>query len=570
MVAAIRILLVEDNPGDALFIKESLKECSILFELTHVTQLADIDPLNNYNVVLLDLHLPDSNGLATVLKLQQILTGVPVIVFTNLDNDEVSLASIQSGAQDYLVKGKIDSTHLQKTILYAIQRYQVLIKINSLSDQRKAYLSTHDVLTGLLNQPAFLEHLELTLSRNHSNKKMLALLFIEIHELEKIISNYGHAAKDQILKNINDYLLQVYTLYEISAARYSENIFALLLPNLRSKQEVEQIILDLNKTLSKTVLINDHEYFISYNIGVACIQARVSSELLIKNTQQALKEAYQLGVKKYKLLTQDSIDLSSSDKAEIWLSDLQFALERNEFFLVYQPQINAKSQKISGVEALLRWKHPKYGLISPEKFIPIAEESRLIIPIGEWVLETAVKQFKNWHDNLLSPFDIRLSVNISVHQLVDNQLIQKVIDLLNTYRLNPNLLELELTESVFITQPEKMIKKLNQFQKLGLRTAIDDYGRGYSSLSYLSHLPINNLKIDMTFVQRCLTDAATYTIMKSTIDLAHSLNLGVIAEGVETKEQFEILKQQQCDEVQGYLFSKPLLPHEFESFLLNS
>ncbi len=556
----LHILLVEDNKGDAKLIQEMLKESPQAVQMSHVSQLSEVNsiPPKEYDVILLDLNLPDSNGLNTVLKMHELLPQVPIVVMTGLDNEELSLSAIQAGAQDYLVKGKTDSHHLIKTIQYALHRSQVFKKMMELNENQRSYFATHDVLTGLPNQHLFLENLQLLMTKYEITKKNFSLFLLEIHQLDKIIATLGHPAKDEIVKKISTLITELLP-ESVIVARYNENIFALLFPKFSDTTAILKDVNILKSALSKSFLIADQDYFPSYNIGISVFPFDGQDpEHLIKSAQTALAKAILCGGRESEIYVNDTSYISNSNNELILHSDLQAALERQEFFVVYQPQIDLTHQKVSGVEALLRWNHPKLGLVPSDKFIYIAEDGHLITPIGKWVLETVAHQYRQWKNQTSSPFSLRVGVNVSPQQLHYNNLFSTVQNILKKHELPPECLELELTESIFIEETESTIEKLKQIKKLGVQISIDDFGQGYSGLSYLSHLPIDRLKLDRVFVQKNLENSPTSIIVKSIIKLAHSLRLKVIAEGVETKEQLALLKQQQCDEVQGFYYSKPV------------
>ncbi len=566
----IHILIVEDNPDDVKLVTEMLRDPTSVYKITHADQLSSIEQ-QKYDLVLLDLNLSDSSGLDTVLKVQVILPDIPIVVMTGVDNEELSLASIQAGAQDYLVKGQTDSKRLRSTIQYALQRHRTLTKINELGETHKNYFSTHDVVTGLCNQQLFLEHLQLTVNKYHATQKQFILILLKVHELDKIIATYGHHVKDNVLKTIAQNLVEALSMDQtIVIARYSEDIFAVVLNYVPDKTKITDGITIIQHALSKPILINIKEYVPYFNIGAAVFPFDGDKvDVLIKNTQSALTTAIKRGTPEGEFFGKEMSYIQKKDPQVIWHSDLQFALHREEFFIEYQPQIDVITNKLCGVEALLRWKHPKMGLISPGEFVPIAEENHLIAAIESWALETVSQHYENWKGLVQHPLSIRMCVNISVQQIQYYSLVESVRRVLAKNQIPHGCLELELTETIFMDQPEPVIAKLNQLKKLGIRIAIDDFGHGYSSLSYLSHLPVDAIKIDMKFVQKNLEDAATQIIVQSIIELAHSLKLIVTAVGVETDKQFELLKQQSCDVVQGYYFSKPVSPRGISEIILN-
>jgi EAL domain-containing protein (putative c-di-GMP-specific phosphodiesterase class I) len=246
-------------------------------------------------------------------------------------------------------------------------------------------------------------------------------------------------------------------------------------------------------------------------------------------------------------------------------TDLRRALKNNEFELYYQPQIDLKTEKIIGMESLIRWNHPKKGFVSPLDFIPLAEETGLIVPIGEWVYRTACQQNKKWQEEGLLP--IPVAINLSAKQFHDEQLVSKIVEVMNETGLDPKYVDMEVTESLAMENPEESIRQLKKLNGLGIKSSIDDFGTGYSSLSYLKSLPVSKLKIDKSFVDDITTDENDMAIAASVINLSHTMGMKVIAEGVETREQFEKLKELGCDYIQGYLFSKPLSAEDFRSYL---
>lgn len=565
----INFLMIEDNPGDALLIREMLLESFDSPEIYHINCLKKIeDDPDNFqaiDIILLDLNLPDSHGLETVLKANRLLPDKPIIVMTGLDNEEVSLSAIQAGAQDYLVKNEVTAKDLKRTLLYALRRYKTIQDINESILKQKAHLTTHDMLTSMPNQHLFLEKMQNIINNHEIIKKLVFLIIIRINETDKIIKNIGHLAKDKVIKSIAENLVSGLP-QDSFVARYSDSIFTILLTKQQHYSAIIKHVENIKSVLGQSIALVDQPYFPSFNMGIAAypFDGQEPDEL-IKNAFTALNVAVQKGIKNYETFSKKLDYADKINDEHLWYSDLQFALDRKEFYLVYQPQFNLIEQRIIGVEALLRWKHPTQGLIPPHVFIPLAEESHFIGAIGAWVLEAAVEQFQIWQKYFKC--SLQTAVNISIQQVEYSDLLTQVQQLLNTYKMPKNKLTLEVTESIFIDRPEIVIAKLHALKQLGIQIAIDDFGRGYSSLAYLSHLPIDKLKLDLDFVQRMQEDPSTRIIVKSTIELAHSLNLGVTAEGVETAEQLAWLKQFQCDEVQGYYFSKPVSADEITALL---
>jgi EAL domain-containing protein (putative c-di-GMP-specific phosphodiesterase class I) len=311
--------------------------------------------------------------------------------------------------------------------------------------------------------------------------------------------------------------------------------------------------------LTKPFVLNGHEVFISASIGISLYPSDGQDvDTLLKNADIAMYHAKEQGKNNFQFYT-DSMNATALDRLHLE-NEMRKALERNEFQLYFQPKVRVENQKIIGVEALLRWNHPKRGLLSPAEFIPLAEETGLIVPIGQWVLRTACEQGKAWQAEGLAPLTI--SVNISQRQFEQDHFLESVLDTLESTNFPPHLLELEITESLIMHDPEKVIALLGELKNTGIIISIDDFGTGYSSLEYLRRLPLDALKIDRSFITHTVSNPDDAAIARAVIAMAHSLNLKVIAEGVENNAQLEFLRGLDCDEAQGFLFSRPVPPDE--------
>lgn len=567
-----RALLLMDQSDESDVFKEMIKETQFTAVVEQITQLSEIKKNlteNKYDLVFLDLDLGDSLGLNRVLRIQEILPDVPIIVLTNSDDKELSLASIQAGAQDFLVKGKIDPKQLLRTIQYSLYRNLTLRNIDESRKAEETQVAAEQGILGLPNQKLFLEYLQLMINKNDILKKSFALLLIEIHEIDKIIANSNCMKKDTVMKAIAGNMRGL-SDQAIFMAHFSENEFAILFTNIFDVDSIKKIIEIVKKPLAEKVILSNQEYFLTYNIGVSVFPHDGDEvEVLIQNAKTALHKAVVRGVGECEIYSKQLSNLTKINAETILENDLQLALERKEFFLLYQPKINILKQQVTAVEALLRWNHPTFGLVSPGKFIPIAEKGHLIVPIGNWVLEEVARQYQVWKKLTQTAFPLRISVNISVYQFQQGNLVETIQQLLQKHQFPPECLELELTQSIFVIQPDIVFEKLRQLKMLNIKIAIGDSGQGHTLLAYLSHLPVDYLKLDMDFVQSNQKDTPSSAVMKSVIELAHSLNLIITAEGIETHEQFEMLKQQQCDEVQGYYFSKPVLPNFIDNFIAN-
>ena len=430
-----------------------------------------------------------------------------------------------------------------------------------LADEKIKYLAYHDDLTGLPNRKFFNEHLNTTI-KNAKWNDTFTLLFIDLDRFKIVNDSLGHNIGDQLLNEVGQRIKSSVRSQDI-VAHHAGDEFIILIENV-SKDETDIIAERILSSLEAPFFITGNEIFISASIGISSYPVDGSnSETLIKNADTAMYDAKYYGKNNSKYYSLD-IENANNRKMSI-INGLHKALENKEFELYYQPKIITFSQSVYGVEALLRWNHPKHGHISPAEFIPLAEETGMIIPIGEWVLEEAFRHYKHWDKQGFAPQCV--CINISPRQLRDPQLLNKIKNILEEYHVIPQHFEIEITESVAIDNFDDTISKLNQIRKTGVRVALDDFGTGYSSLNYLRQFPLDALKIDRTFIHEVMFNSQTAAIVKTIISIAHSLNLPVIAEGVETEEQFNFLYDLNCDFIQGFLISPPVPLNKIEEIL---
>jgi EAL domain-containing protein (putative c-di-GMP-specific phosphodiesterase class I) len=340
--------------------------------------------------------------------------------------------------------------------------------------------------------------------------------------------------------------------------------FILLLTGIHKPQDVTAVASKIFHAFAEPFVVQGHELFVTVSIG-ATLYPEDGDDMaaLLRNADTAMYRAKEAHGNAFQFYSRD-MSIRAMERAGLE-NALRRALDRKEFELFYQPKVDINSRRIIGAEALLRWNHPDMGMVSPTRFIPVAEEIGLIVPIGDWVLHTACAQNKAWQDAGLPP--ISVSVNLSARQFNQDGLVESVAGTLDKMGLDAKHLELELTESMVMNSAELFISKLHELENLGVQLSIDDFGTGYSSLSYLKRFPLHHLKIDQSFVRDIVTDADDAAITSTVISLGHSLNLKVIAEGVETEEQVAFLREHNCDEMQGYYFSKPLPAEEFAALL---
>ena len=430
------------------------------------------------------------------------------------------------------------------------------------SEQRLNHLAHHDILTGLPNRLLFSVNLTQTLERAKRHKHRVGLLFIDLDRFKLINDTLGHAAGDQLLEIISNRLRQSVRA-EDTVARLGGDEFTIVLSQIIHPEDLVSLAKKINHALAQAIMIDQQEVIISASIGISIYpDDAINGEDLAKAADAAMYRAKEKGRNTHQFY---SADMTARAREHLDLEQgLRQAILRKEFVLHYQPQYCLKNNQYAGVEALIRWQHPKLGLISPDKFIGIAEETGLIETITEWVLTTACTQIKEWRRQGLPSF--RVSINISGREIMSPDALAKLKNIIEHAQIESDelQLELEITEGV-LQNVAQGASVLNELKALGVSLAIDDFGTGYSSLSRLKHLPIDTLKIDRSFVKELPINQDDGAIASAVIAMGHSLNLRVIAEGTETKEQIHFLKDQGCDEVQGFLLSQPIpaqqIPH---------
>ncbi|MFJ7934494.1 EAL domain-containing protein [Sporosarcina sp. NPDC096371] len=423
-------------------------------------------------------------------------------------------------------------------------------------------MAYRDFLTSLPNRRFFNEHLRMALKEAEAHQTKVAVLYLDLDGFKLINDSMGHTVGDLMLKSVAE-RLQNCMETQNTVARNGGDEFTIIL-NGTTRQEAENIVGKLIQSLAQPFDLEGHEAFITTSIGIAMYPSDgENQETLVKHADIAMYEAKEQGRNGYSFFRKGT-DLQVLQKLQL-VNELRMALERDEFVVYYQPRLHVDSGQIIGVEALVRWNHPEKGFISPDDFIPQAEESGLIVPIGNWVLRTAVAQCKKWQDNSLP---LEMSVNLSAVQFQKPELVKMVSETLQDEGLAPELLNLEITENMMM-DAEYSIQVLRELKKLGVQISIDDFGTGYNSLSYLKKMPIDHIKVDRSFLRNVTSDSENAAIVRAIISIARSLQLNVIAEGVEDEEQLAFLTELHCEEIQGYLLSPPIPAAKLEMLVAN-
>ncbi|HUJ16055.1 MAG TPA: EAL domain-containing protein [Thermoanaerobaculia bacterium] len=442
-----------------------------------------------------------------------------------------------------------------------------------LEDEREAselatiemeHLAYHDALTGMPNRPLYMDRLIVALAQAARSNQKLAVFFLDLDRFKDINDSLGHSIGDGLLKAVAERIRRCVREGD-TVARFGGDEFTLLIPRIDHVEDAAKIAQKILETLKIPFSISDHELFVTTSIGISIFPSDGSDpETLVRNADSAMYRAKDQGRDNYQLYA-PAMNARALERLALE-NMLRKALSHRELVVFYQPVADIRTKSIVGVEALIRWQHPEMGLVSPAHFISVAEASGLIIPIGEFVLRTACKQTKLWQKRIDPDFTV--AVNLSARQFAQANLPEEIAEVLEETGLAPHSLEIEITESNAMQNAENTIYTLRELKALGVRIAMDDFGTGYSSLNYLKKFPIDTLKLDQSFVRDITTDPSDAAIATAIIAMAHSLDLRVIGEGVETEEQFGFLQKQKCDYIQGYLFSPPQSAERLESYLV--
>jgi len=432
------------------------------------------------------------------------------------------------------------------------------------AEERLHRLAYHDVLTGLPNRALFMERLVHALNRR-GRQKLMAVMFLDMDQFKTINDTLGHDVGDRLLQAFPDRIAGCIRQGD-TIARFGGDEFAILLEDIAGDDAAGQVARKIIERLARPFAVDGHELFVTTSIGIS-LYPDDSGDVytLLKHADSAMYRAKEMGRNTYQFY---SHEMSAKAYERLSLeTSLRHALNRGEFELYYQPQVDFTNGRVVGAEALIRWIHPEMGIVSPERFISLLEETGLIVPVGHWVLRTACEQLREWRDFSARP--LRMSVNLSGRQFHDLGFRDQVESIIHRTGIDPGLLELEITESVLMQNDKVSMQNLHDLLDLGVRFSIDDFGTGYSSLSYLKRFPVHAIKIDRSFVHDLTSGADDATIVNTIVLMAHSLKLEVVAEGVETHEQLAFLRRCGCDLLQGYLFSPPLTAVEMKRLLID-
>ena len=546
----MKLLLVEDNPADVEFLAASLRrQRASDVEMVNVQSLGSATERlgsEKFDIVLLDLHLPDASGLECIDAIQAIDNEIPIVVLSGQDDEEFAVSILNKGAQDYLVKWEGQGRTILRSVRYAIERKRSELRLN--------YMAQFDALTGIPNRQYFNDQLTRATARARRDGRKVTLLFLDLDEFKVVNDTLGHDAGDRLLKEVASRIQRSVRTGDV-VARLGGDEFAVLLEGLTGPLEVETMASSLLALISQPYHIADRQLDITTSIGITMYpNDSADTQMLLKNADIAMYQAKENGRNNVTFFTERMhAELMEYHELE---RDIREALRLDEFHVVYQPKVNAHNRRLQGLEALLRWTSPTRGQVSPGTFIPVAEESGHIIPLGYWVLNQVCQTLKVWEGKGLPR--VPVSVNVSARQFQQPDFHKRVAQILSAHDIDPALIEIELTEGLVMEDSDAAQMELLRLKRIGLRISIDDFGTGYSCLSYLRRFPIDVLKIDRSFVLEIGVSQDGESIIDAIISLARSLRLETVAEGVETNEQLDFLLERGCHIVQGYLFGVPM------------
>ena len=566
----IKILTVDDRPENLIALESVLDAPDLdILKATSGNEALGLILKDDFALVLLDVQMPEMDGFETAELMRgfEKTKDIPIIFVTAINKEQSHVfKGYEAGAVDYLfkpidtdiLKSKVkvlcelhrQKLTLEKEIIAHKQTEAKLARANAELEQFAYY----DPLTGLANRALFQDRLPQAIGRVERNERLMGLMFLDLDRFKEINDTLGHDAGDVLLQSVAKRLEERLRRTD-TIARLGGDEFTIILEGLSGVEEVAAIAQEILDVMDPPFTLEGHEVFVSTSIGIAIYpNDGDNTDVLMKNADAAMYRAKEHGRNNYQFYTAD-MNAKSVERLALE-SRLRRALEREEFQLYYQPQVDLNTGQVIGMEALIRWRRSDTSeLVSPAEFIPLAEETGLIVPIGEWVMRTACAQNRAWQDAGLPP--LRVAVNLSARQFRQDDLADYLAKVLKDARLAPQYLELELTEGHLIEHSHAGAT-LAELKAMGHPLSVDDFGTGYSSLSYLKRFPIDTLKIDRSFVMDITTDPDAAAIANAIIALAQSLRLKVIAEGVETEGQLDFLRSKGCHEVQGYLFGPPI------------
>lgn len=565
-----RVLLVNLTASCANALTQSLAGQQVeIISTIGLRSACDLIAKNHYSLIFIETSVLDGAFQFRELSAHSANKDIPLIALIDANHQASDTVDwYAAGMTDLIVKPVIHETLVAKAKVYLeLSKNRALVQQQNKelgqALKRLQHYVQHDQLTQLYNREQLINILSRLMANARRRDDRLGVLMVDLDHFKHVNDSLGHDVGDQLLKKVADRIIRV-TREGDFVARIGGDEFVIVLSNLPRPESAGDAAQKLLKNLEEVYRIGAHEIHSSSSIGIALFEKSLATpQELLKSADSAMYQAKRKGRNQFAYFSED-IEKQALKKIEM-SNGLSDAIERNELSVYYQAQVSSTDLKITGFEALLRWQR-NGEWVSPADFIPIAEETGLIPKIGEWVLRESCKDLKEWQDQGLMPLDIKVSVNISNKQLQASNFLIVLNKALKDSGLNPSCLELELTESTVMEDPESTISLFKEIHKLGVEIAIDDFGTGYSSLSYLKRLPLDTIKIDRAFVKDIRPETNDETIVQAIIGLSHNLGYKVVAEGVETDVQSEFLRRHECNTLQGFLYSRPVCKTDFKDF----
>lgn len=555
----VKVLVVDEDASAFASIANMLKQAARIdvttrhaedYETAFGAMLSNQD-----DVCLVNYRIGARTGLELLGEAARASTRAPVILMGAAKDSTNDMTAMRMGAADFLDRARLSTDLLERSIRYALERKR--------TEDRLVYLAQHDHMTGLVNRTLFRERLDRAITRARRGGYRVGLLYLDVDRFKNVNDTLGHHAGDELLLTVSQRITESIRNVD-TAARLGGDEFTVILDLLNVENGASIAAARVVHALHQPMVIANEDLRVSGSVGVAVFPDDAQdADGLIRKADAAMYVAKQRGGNNFAFST-ESVEPARSKKLTIENS-LQRALDERQFFLCYQPQLDLITGTVTGAEALIRWRHPERGIVSPADFIPALEETGLIVPVGEWVLKQACEQNVKWLAEGIGP--LRVGVNVSPRQFRQAQLVEVVGQVLDETGLDPALLDLEVTESMLMDGVEAN-RQLTALEGMGVHLSLDDFGTGYSSLAYLRRFPIDVLKIDRAFVADVLKNEDDAVIAEAIIGLAHNLRINVVAEGVEDGAQLDFLKQAGCDVIQGFLVARPMPADDFATWYL--
>lgn len=543
----VRILLVNDQHTERLFLDHILQQIDGLnYELTWCRTVGKaLRALGNdqFDIIISEYLFSSDTGNDFLSEAKTLNPSAQVVVVSAEMDSALGSSLIKAGATDYLVKGELNTFSLERSLRYVLQLRKAQLKLS--------YHDHYDALTGLVNRTLFNDRLTHAIQRAERSRQKVVLLVINLDNFKNINSSYSREAGDMVIQSVAE-RLQSCVRKSDSLARNSGDEFAIILEGVTAESDVLRMVHQIIDELGKPYSVPGDQTHMGCSIGISFYPAAgMNAESLLRAANLAMSHAKTERGCSYCFYTRELSTKASSQL--VMEAEFRRALRRNEFRLLFQPRVDISTGKIVGMEGLIRWQHPSRGLLSPDEFIPLAEETGLIVTMGYWVIHQACLALKLLQDQ---GSDVHIAVNLSFRQFQDKKLKETVARIIKKTQVDARYLEFELTETAVMANEDETRRCMDSLSKLGVHFSLDDFGTGYSSFAHIQGLPITSLKVDKSFVQNAVSKEGDAVIVKAIINLAHNLGMDVIAEGVENFEQLVLLRDYDCDQVQGYFYNQ--------------